>query len=605
MKRNYKSIFLPVFCVFLYILSSCSTGIDLSNIDDTSIKLDESLILPVAEANLSVKDILSNIALPPGVFTSDNEIFFQWIYRDSLGFDPKINLVDSVKPYTRDIVVSDSISIPFLPAGKPTSIIIHDSLNLGLNDGSDQRVDRILVDSAVLGINFNVSDNIKTTYLIPAADFKIEFRFKPEILKVEDGSKLEKVPTAYTSPIVDPIDPKLYTDSIKFHKFEMYVNGKNKIPYDIVITAFPNKDLPVDGSKLSMRLGFKRVNLNVAYGKFDLKNNFEKFVAIPFKIEDYLPYGLLRFANPIVKVHAVTNVGADISVKLDSLKLYRDADPTNKIWSWFGDPLNRTKDKREIILGPTIFGDTKTQDLAQYDYKNGATDGLFDSKPYPDMVNYKFSINSDHSTTREDFAAPDSKMKVDMSINVPLYVKAGSFYAIADTLRNINVGTILNNVDSAILVLRVNNKIPFKGMLRMTFWKSVLPNDTVPAIGGSVTHVSSESTLGNITSIYDIKSSKVYLGAYTDSLGMAVDSLDMNKKVVPQTQTIKIMLNKLQIEQLKQTSFIVLGVLLDTKSMVNGVEIPTPAHLTTNNGLGVKIGVFTKLSFSTNIGSSH
>jgi hypothetical protein len=383
----------------------------------------------------------------------------------------------------------------------------------------------------------------------------------------------------------------------------MYVNGAKKIPYDIIITATPNVNLPVAGSKLSMRLGFSDVNLNVAYGRFNLKNNFEKFVAIPFKIEDYLPYGLLRFANPIVKVHAVTNVGADISVRLDSLKLYRDADPSTKIWSWFGDPSIRSK--TEIILGPTTFGDTKTQDLAQYDYKNGATDGMFDSKPYPDMVNYKFSINSDHSTTREDFAAPDSKMKVDMSINVPLYVKTGSFYAIADTLRNINVGTILNNVDSAILVLRVNNKIPFKGMLRMTFWKSELSNDTVPAIGGSVTHVSSESTLGNITSIYDIKSSKVYLGVNTDSLGMAVDSLDMNKKVVPQTQTIKIMLNKPQIEQLKQTSFIVLGVLLDTKSMVNGVEIPTPAHLTTNNGLGVKIGVFTKLSFSTNIGSSH
>ena len=57
MKRNYTFKFLSIICVLSFVLSLCNSGIDLSNIFDSSIKINESLVLPIGKANLTTNNI--------------------------------------------------------------------------------------------------------------------------------------------------------------------------------------------------------------------------------------------------------------------------------------------------------------------------------------------------------------------------------------------------------------------------------------------------------------------------------------------------------------------------------------------------------------------
>ena len=138
----------------------------------------------------------------------------------------------------------------------------------------------------------------------------------------------------------------------------------------------------------------------------------------------------------------------------------------------------------------------------------------------------------------------------------------------------------LNQVDSAILVLKLKNGFPLRGKYRMTYWKSEAANDTIKAFGGSVNTVEDSSQLGNLTSEYIINSSKVNANGSVS-------------EVTP--QLIKIMLNKAQIEALKSTKFIIFSLYLTgDQRYVDGTMTSFPISLTTQNNFGVKLGLYIK-----------
>jgi hypothetical protein len=581
MKRNYWLKFLSIICVFLFILSSCNSGIDLSVIEDPSIKIDESLVLPIGEANLTIKDVIEKIGLPTGIDTLANEIYFQWAFADEIGFKT-LNLTDSIKPFNKSYKPADYLPSAYIGGqispNTPISIEIQDFFDLGINgDVNDQRVDSIRVNSSQIDINFDVSDDLKQQFL-SASDFTIQFLFDESNLKIDNG-------------VIPTYHPSQYNENgkISIGKYSMFINGLRNLPYKILIKLNPSVPVTFTSSSfLNINMKFSNIDFAVAYGFFNLTDEEHKLIKIPFKIEDYLPNANLKFANPMVQITATTNVGADLNVKVDYISAYNDSNPTNKIWAWFDN--HTTNSKKDQIPGPTKLGEWTTKIFDQFDSKNGETDQLFNNKPYPNMLDYMYSISSDPAR-KYNYVTPDSKVKLDIRVNIPLRLKGGDTYSFSDTIRNLTVGAILDNVDSAILVLKLKNSLPLKANYRMTFWKSNLANDTIPAIGGSISTVSDGSVLGNMTSEYVLVSPKV------DAEGTVTE-------IVP--QTIKIMLNKNQIAALKQTSFIVFHVLLDSeRTMVNGVETPNSIHITTNNSFGVKLGIFVKGSFTTNIGTSN
>lgn len=592
MKRNSRLKFLSIICVLSFILSSCNSGIDLSVVDDPSIKIDGSLAIPIGEANLTVKDVIEKIGLPTGVDTVASEIYLQWAFTDEMGFKT-LNLADSIKPFDRTYKPADympaayiGILTPINP-NPPIEIKIDDFFDLGINENVDeQHVDSIKVNSSQVDINFDVSNDIKQQLLVSPRDFTIQFIFEEKYIKVDDG----QIPT---------YNPNQYNEDgkIQIGKYSMYtINGLKKLPYSILIKLNPNARIKfVDSSYVKFHMKFSNIDFAVAYGFFDLTEIEQKQVRIPFNIEDYLPKMDLKFANPMVQITATTNVGADLNIKVNYISAYNDSNPANRIWAWFDG--HKTNEKTEQITGPTKVGEWTTKAFEEFDSKNGETDQLFDNKPYPNMLDYMYEVSSDRSLTN-NFITPDSKVKLDIKVNIPLKIKGGTTYSFSDTIENLNFETLPENVDSAILVLKIKNRLPLKANYRMTFHKSNSANDTIPAIGGIITKVSDESTLGNMTSEYVVHAPEV------DSEGTVTYIEPMS--IIP--QTIKILLNKNQIAELKQTHFIVFHVTLDSeKEVVKGVETSrlNAIHITTNNSFAVKLGIFLMGSFNNNAATSN
>jgi hypothetical protein len=578
MKRNCKLKFLSIICVTTCILASCNSGIDLGAIDDSSVLFDESLVLPVGEANLTVKEFLSKINIPSKVDTAANEIFFKWDFKDDMVLST-FSLSDSIAPYNKDIVLAkilpSFIGLP-LPPNYPFTITIDDNFSLGVNGNiNEERIDSVYVNSSLIDVNFNVSPDLAS---IPPSDFKLQFVFPNNKIVIDNGILPSYSPTQYNKP-----------GQISIGKYKMFFYGMTTLPYQMVITLKTNRTITLTpDSKISVNLKFSNIDYAVAYGFFHFNNGDHKLITIPFKIEDYLPNGSIKFANPIVKMTATTNIGADLDVKADYMSAYNSSDPSKIVWAWFDN--HTTKTKLEKLYGPTALGKWTSTTFNQFDSVNGETDQLFDNVPYPNKLDYKFSISSDPLRT-QNYLTPDGKVKLAINIQIPLAIKGNSNYGFSDTIPNLNVGTKLENVDSAILVLKLMNGLPLRAKYRMTFWKSELPNDTISAIGNEITKITDATVVGNMFSEYLVSSPLV------DNGGTVIE-------IVP--QIVKVMLNKTQIEALKQTRFIIFHVYLDTeKTLVNGVETQNAVHITTNNSFGVKIGVLVKGKFTTTIGPSN
>ena len=60
MKKNSVIRFLSLSLISSFSLTSCMTDVDLTNISD-NLKIDQSLVLPLGEASLTLQDILNQL----------------------------------------------------------------------------------------------------------------------------------------------------------------------------------------------------------------------------------------------------------------------------------------------------------------------------------------------------------------------------------------------------------------------------------------------------------------------------------------------------------------------------------------------------------------
>jgi hypothetical protein len=213
---------------------------------------------------------------------------------------------------------------------------------------------------------------------------------------------------------------------------------------------------------------------------------------------------------------------------------------------------------------------------------------MFDKSPYPNTIDYRFMVNSD-PTRVLNFITPESKIQLNVNARIPINLKDSSYFNITDTIHNLNIGTTLDYVDSAFLVLTIYNGLPVKAKYRMTYWKSNQVNDTVP---GVVTTIVDDTKVGSLHSEFQINAPEVDAGGIVISTGI-------------KPQILKIGLNKKTILQLKLTKFIVFNLFLEgNKTVTNGTTVTSPIHFTTKNSFAVKLGVFVKGNTTVNIGTT-
>lgn len=565
MKRNSitKST-LFIFSSLFFLFNSCISDVDLLHISN-EIKIDQSLVLPIGEAKLTINDIFMRFGMPSGIDTLSNEIYYQNTSSTEYTFKP-VNLTDSIKPFTKTLT---PIAVPIIyPANFPITLpTVNDTLGLGINSNvAKQRIDILKLSSTTLDVSIDASPDIKT---IPASDIKVEFVFNTTNLKIDNGINPSFTPVVYGQK-----------GQITMGNYTINPNGSTKIPFSMNVTV-KKQNIPINlgpTSKIYITLKFTDIVLSEAWGLFRFSINDSQTAQV--NLASTFPNSFLRFESPTIDISATSNFGADLVFNLDYLRTYNSTNPAIFQAAWFND--HTSNSTKQYLNGPTMIGTTATSSLTQFNNTNGEIDKLFDTNPYPNTIDFKYTVADNPLPSRTtNFITADNKLKFDLKTRVKLSFKDGSNYSIKDTIRNVgqSLGTILDGVDSAVLVLNFANGLPVKAIYRMTFWKSSANNDTIES---NVVNIKDESAIGTMFSRYQLNSPDINSDGTVKTGGI-------------KTQTVQIGLSKNTIDELKKTKFIVYSVdLAGDHTLVNGVQTTNPIHFTTKNSFGVKLGVFVK-----------
>ena len=568
-----------LFCLIFTIITttSCVTDFDLFDVS-SDIKIDESLVLPVAEGNISVDDILKTIGLPKFIDTTNSIISYIETYNFTYSY-PQLDIADTIRPFHKQlfltpvpVVLSSSAPVEFPP--------IDATVVLNINrDITDEHVDSILVKSALMSMTLEVSPDLMS---IPASDISVEFVFADEVVRFDDA----------VNKIFQPVDYGVPAN-IQLGKFTIALNSSQVIPIKILVklNTHGNNVVLTPESYLMLKMKFLDVDLSRVYGLYFLHLENEGTFNMDFKFDKILPNTILKLANPKLDLKVKSNVGMNFDLNIDHLKVYHSDNPSNVYEAQFINPATGAKSKsyNDTFIGPLMYGDWVTKEFSQFNNENGEFDKLFGKSPLPNRLDYKVSMHT-KSSRLSNFISADNKTDIDLNVILPFQLKEDSYFTFRDTIKNINVGTVLDNLDSAILVLKVKNGFPLRAKYRMTFWKSDLANDTVPAIGGTINTVVDNTQLGNMTSQYILTSPTVNSSGFVTEI---------------KPQNILIMLNKTQIQALKSTKFIVFNLTLNgDEKNVGGVINTNPISFTTKNSFGVKLGLYLKANAVVNLMST-
>ena len=542
------------------------------------VKLDQSLVLPIGSASVTIKDVLSKYQLPLNFDTIGTEICYQTSFGGEFKF-ADVNFQDSIVPFEKTIQLLPG-TFTFPPNFPVTVPPIDADLSFSTNSiGDNNRVDQLYINSSNLNVQVDVSSDLQG---VPASDIRIEFDFADADLHLDNGIMPSVIPSAYGA------DNQLSTGS-----FVINLNGKTSIPFKINVFIKP-QPIPITikpESVIKLLVSFTNVDYKVAYGFFSLKDDVKHTYNIPLNLDSLVLNSHFKLADPSMVVNASTNLGENLNLNIDYANAYNSATPTKVFQAIFYDPNTGLKSTSKTITlnGPTILGNWSEKIYDPIDKVNGAINNFFDNKPYPNRIDYHYTFSADPARLI-NYIIPDCKVKINVDLKIPFSVKEGSYLYLTDTIKNVNIGTMFDNVDSAILVLKINNGIPLKANYRMTYWKSTMPNDT---IAGIVKVITDSTQTGNLTSAFQIIAPDV------NSDGLVVTN-------GVKTQTILIGLNKTDIDKLKLTKFIIFSLMLEgNKTTIGGIETTNPVHLSTTQSFGVKLGVFLKPNATINLNSSN
>ncbi len=569
MKRVYLFV---LFSINIFIFSSCVTDYDFFDVS-TDIKIDQSLVLPIGEGSVSVDDILRKVGLPDKIDTTNSIIS----YVDSFKFEfnyADLNKADTIKPFQKFLY----LPTPKIPANVVLNLPPFDaSIEMNVNQNTtNEHIDRVVLNSAKMKITLEVSPDLQS---ISPSDVSVDFLFPQDVVTFSDNTSTNFQPTAYGEPGFVPIG-----------KTTIILNGSNVIPLKIKVNIkSQSTDTPLQpDSYVLLKMNFVDVDLARVYGLFDVHLDDENVFDLGVNFDDFIPNSLIKIANPQLNLSATSNVGMNFDLNIDYLKAYNSSTPSNVFEAVFDNPKTGTRSKSysDVFEGPQVYGDWVTKNFSQFNNVNGEFDKVFDRRPYPNVLAYKASLSTNAARV-SNFISNDNKTNVSLRLNVPFQLKEDSYFTLTDTIKDLNIGTTLDQIDSAILVLTLKNGFPLKAKYRMTYWKSAAANDTVTAIGGTINTVEDNSQLGNITSEYLVRSAKVDANGFVN-------------EVIP--QEIKIMLNKAQIEALKSTRFIIFSLYLTGDERdVDGSATSFPISFTTRNNFGVKLGLFVKANSIINL----
>lgn len=453
--------------LFAFILSSCTTIIDWDKQIDTLIN-GQSYVIPIGETTITLNDIINQLDSIHIIDAGENYIFIK--YNDTIVWDFR-DIADLQNLETLDQVFMPNTSIvPISLVNQTASKDFLHTINFDFNSNVDgQKVERSEMNGAKVEIRV-VTENLT----IDPSNIRITTLFPSDALVFAPGGDVSKGsgssfvfnPTVLNSPEVVNLNPFTLFTPNNLSTLNLTVK------VEVVAGNAPIVILP--NSKIALTYRLFDVDTKVSYGKFKpviATGSQEKTVDMTEYILQLPPRGVFKLAEPIITMDLINNSGLKINFSIDSIKAFRQNDPTfTPVYAQFNSSKSTTKIVDRIIT----YGEApvKTTFVLDHTLANGDISHFFDRFPLPDRIMYKFKLaNARVDTDPLDFMTPKGNITAHIGVKVPLKLNAGSSFELVDTLENIDMSNLidLQVVDQMMLVLKVTNNLPLKGKLSLKF----------------------------------------------------------------------------------------------------------------------------------------
>ncbi len=548
---------LMLFAMATFSFHACMEDLDLANIDK-EFTVDQSLVLPLGEANLTLADILEQIDNDL-IKTEGTDIFVN--FEDTLEWSYRVfDLLGSTAPLQKDFDLSPFVLSSPIAANTQFAVPYSDEmvpLNINSNP-ADLRIDEITANSANIKIEID-----KTDLNINPENITVDLQFAPADLKfVSNQTVVSHTPNAFG-----------VTNDIPINQFSIYTpnNATNlalKVRFRIQTGNVPVIILPT--SRITIKVSLADMDYAVAYGHFNPAANLSGITEeAEFDIDDVIPAGLIKPANPQLFMTAISNVGVALDIKLDYIRALRKGDSSF-------EPVSAkfTNDSESFTqrIVPAQIGFWQPTEFPTINSTFGKIDRLFAQDKYPNTFEYKYSLENVTNPLVKQFMTPDAKLKLAYRLKVPLHASATSYYELNDTIQDIGASITdaleIDIIENAKLVLGVKNGLPIKVELEI----ALLDDNKQPITT-------------DITTKYDINVANI------DATGKVIASSIVEQKIV-------IEFSAAQLETLRNAKH------LAYKVKVGGADAKA-INFQTTDSFGIKAGVFVKAKTTVQLGGNN
>lgn len=562
---NKKIFFRSFLAIFLLNIVAC-TDIDLSNGFSKEVKLQQSLVLPVGDATITLSDLLSDLENQNRISFDNDSILLQ--VSDSADVDfPKLNLGSTFTPVQLSFSPFPITAVLNPPYTFPT-ISTTTNIDLGMNTNiPNERIDSVWVKS--MNVGFTLNSNI-----LQASNYKIKLTFPGNKIRNRNGSPIgaiEVIPTAFNSAI-----------SYKLSNITMLTAGfPSEIPIkaELLVTSGSTPLNVGPASKVDLKVEIQSLDFDVAFGLFNpqvvggLPHQFP--IDINKSLSESTPNFLLgiKFANPRINLQLNSNAGTYLKFKVNYIKAFVKEDPTVSVDANFGGSTSVTENLQRPLLYSNVIHNFK-----QFDRNWGGTNLLFDLSKNYNMLEYQFTLQNNMDSINAHPQSPcfllsDTKVKAKLTATLPLYFDKGTSIVYNDSI--MNLGTNITNALDKVTVDTVTFQLVVKNGIPMKFNFEIL--DVYDDLGNQL-------ALAGLNRNYIINGAEVNNLGLTTSISRTTISLNLGKSLIDEFKKIKKLRFKLTLD---------------------GKDANSSIQITKNNTIGIKAGIILKGNATFNLGSNN
>lgn len=551
-KTNYKSKILLLIVVGV-LHFSCVTEVDWEQ-RMTDFKIDQSMVVPIGEIELTLDDILSNFDDLEMIDDASNNIVVK--YTDSLIWElNKVPTLGAPQPTVLDFSL---FGLPVVNNYIELSLDNH--LDLDINSSPEQRIDYFEALSAKLHSKIQV-ENLN----IQPSSIEIYFEVKNSRMKWAGGQ----------DAIIKIVPQSLGVNEVKnIPEFLLYTPSTDNIPINFRLRINTTGVVISQNSKIRLSTYFNEILPKAIYGKFTptlSSLSQEKIVDLSSFIDMVPKNGLFKLAEPVIDFTVHNNTGIKLGLKIDKLEAYRVGDSSFPIIkAQFGTVFSTER----IIDRKASLADVskKSSFRIGYETDNGQIHRFFQETELPNTLKYQFSVVNARTDTEinatPDFLPASPSIKAYVDLRVPLKLNGGSYFEIKDTIPDLEFDSIFKTdiIDMAYLVFKISNGLPVKATLGVDLLDSNLKRVSLQLLSDSILLPPTLHTDGTVNTTVPI---------------------------VPKTITIRV--DKNQLSNLRKGKYLILRLRVDSK------DGTTPITFQKSNAIKVKIGAFVKANANISI----